>query len=64
MNPKMKLYKVVGRNEWCQSTRVITVHAKDAKQAREIALNTRTIDGGVVSCREVKGNRAGVVSSE
>lgn len=61
----MKTFRVVGLNEWSQGKRTLVVQAKNAKEAKELALNTRTIDGGVVSCREVKSKKkSGVISIE
>lgn len=57
---KLKTYKIVAWNEWCTAKVDFIVTAESAKQAKEDVLNTRTADGGIISCREITPSR-GVV---
>ena len=54
MKKKLKLYAVVGKDEWGQSERTGTFWAVDAKDAKNQAMLSRSMDGGIVSARLVK----------
>lgn len=50
----MPVFLVRGKDEWGQSEREMHVTADTAKEAREKALNSRSMDGGIISVRQVK----------
>ncbi len=50
----MKIFLVTGKNEWKSGTRqMLVVGARTKKEAREIARDSRSMDGGVTSVREL-----------
>ena len=46
-------FLVTGWNEWKTSKKEMTVDARTAKAAREKALQSRSMDGGIISVRRL-----------